>query len=138
MKKIEKYGVFEAVLNCEDVTDLIAGEAVFKRGTAEKRVRLFKNHSGEYMVRFMPQMEGIWSYQIMIGTEERSGKFECTAARGENHGVVHAEGDHFQYQENFRRKLLIHWQNHLLIKYACVSFQNQCLIITMNQIVIHF
>lgn len=99
MKKIEKYGVFEAVLNCEDVTDLIAGEAVFKRGTAEKRVRLFKNHSGEYMVRFMPQMEGIWSYQIMIGTEERSGKFECTAARGENHGVVHAEGDHFQYQD---------------------------------------
>ena len=35
----------------------------------------------------------------MIGTEERSGKFECTAARGENHGVVHAEGDHFQYQD---------------------------------------
>ena len=41
----------------------------------------------------------IWSYQIMIGTEERSGKFECTAARGENYGVVHAEGDHFQYQD---------------------------------------
>lgn len=50
MRKSEFYeedrenGVFEAVLNCEDVTGLIAGEAVFKRGRAEKWVRLFKKH----------------------------------------------------------------------------------------------
>lgn len=99
MRKVEKYGIFEAAFNETGAKAAVTGEALFTHGETEKKVSAFKNKEGEYIVRFMPQEEGIWSYQITIGEKREEGEFECTANLGSSHGLVQPEGCHFRYED---------------------------------------
>lgn len=102
MKQIEKYNVFEIAVNTREVSGLVEGCAAFTNGKTEKKVPAFKNGTGKYIVRFMPQEEGVWDYQISLGAEEVQGQFECVENTGNNHGIVLADGFHFHYSDGSR------------------------------------
>lgn len=99
MKKIEKYNMFEMTVSTTEVSGLVEPCAVFTNGKTKKSVPAFKNGTGKYTVRFMPQEEGVWEYQISLGGEDVRGEFECTGNTGNNHGMVAAQGFHFCYAD---------------------------------------
>lgn len=99
MKKVEKYDVFEISVDNIKPSGLVEDGAVFKNGEDRKHVPAFKNGIGKYTVRFMPDNEGIWDYQISLGNKEIHGEFECIGNTGNNHGKVVTRGFHFQYAD---------------------------------------
>ena len=102
MKTVEKYGMFEMAVNAGENAGIVSGNAVFQSGSMVKEVPAFLNRAGEYIVRFMPEKEGVWNYRIMIGSTENAGEFLCTSNTGNNHGPVHTAGYHFCYADQTR------------------------------------
>ncbi len=82
--------------------------ATFSLGNRNLNVEGFYEDNGVYKVRFMPDAEGDWSFQVSSPThalDGQSGRFTCVAAAPDVHGPVqvqhgfyfwHADGKPFQ------------------------------------------
>lgn len=116
IKNIEKWKIFEEKFNIQtkgnpfsDVTI----EAIFTNGQQEIRTKGFYNGNGEYIIRFMPLVEGKWDYRTISSIEEldkKTGSFICIKASSNNHGRVLLKKDvvkfptkedifHFSYED---------------------------------------
>jgi hypothetical protein len=78
-------------------------QAEFRYQHRAVKVDGFYDGGGVYRVRFMPDTVGEWTYTTSSNAREldgQSGKFECTAAAGPNHGPVRvARTTHFAYED---------------------------------------
>lgn len=80
----------------EAVIDL---NAVFTNGGESKTVKGFYAGNGTYVVRFLPEKTGIYTWKVS-GCIEASGEEECVkSADDKAHGVVRAVGTHFEYED---------------------------------------
>ncbi len=106
IKNVEKWGVFELVYKGElEVNPFTEAEvcAEFKIGGRKVSVNGFYNGNGEYKIRFMPDVEGTWSYSVSTnahGFDGECGEFLCTAPSEGNHGPVRViDRYHFAYED---------------------------------------
>lgn len=66
-------------------------------GDRELNVTGFYAGEGVYKVRFLPDVPGLWQYEV-FGCVEKEGSVEVEPAKGA-HGLVRAEEEHFVYQD---------------------------------------
>ncbi len=103
-KQVERWGVFELRLQGSqegnpflDVS--LTGE--FRMGHRIVSVNGFYDGNGEYVLRFMPDEEGVWRYLTKsnrVGLDNLSGQFTCVAPSASNHGPVRVRNTyHFAY-----------------------------------------
>ena len=74
-------------------------EAEFTCGVNVQKVKGFYAGDGMYKVRFLPRECGTYRWKIR-GAVNGQGSEECI--KGEGHGMVQAEGCHFQYEDGTR------------------------------------
>lgn len=93
-EKVEKWGMFEARFNGpkrgNPFVD-VAFAASFTRGNRTVPITGFYDGDGEYVVRFMPDTEGEWTFRTtsnLKALEAKTGSFECIAPSQGNHGPV--------------------------------------------------
>jgi len=103
---VEKWGVFEAAFNGPSGGNPyidVSLDAVFTHKSREVRVPGFYDGDGVYRLRFMPDVEGEWSFQTRSQTAELNGKtgaFVATAPSAGNHGPVRVRNKfHFAYAD---------------------------------------
>lgn len=75
-------------------------EAVFTNGDRQISVKGFYAGNNTYKVRICPDREGQWQYEIK-GLISQKGSFLCEPAE-KAHGLVHAQGTHFVYEDGSR------------------------------------
>ncbi|WP_097037810.1 DUF5060 domain-containing protein [Lactiplantibacillus plantarum] len=77
--------------------------AVFRHGGFSIKVRGFYDGYGQYKVRYMPEMLGVWTVRTRSNVkdlDQQTAEFECTPATEDNHGPVRVEGKtHFAYAD---------------------------------------
>lgn len=103
---VEKWGLFEASFtgpsNGNPYLD-VAFDAIFTHKSREVRVPGFYDGNGEYRIRFMPDMEGEWSFKTRSKTDElneKTGSLIATPATGNNRGPVRVRNKfHFAYAD---------------------------------------
>lgn len=103
---VEKWGLFEASFtgpsNGNPYLD-VAFDAIFTHKSREVRVPGFYDGNGEYRIRFMPDVEGEWSFKTRSKTaelNEKTGSLIATPATGNNRGPVHVRNKfHFAYAD---------------------------------------
>jgi len=91
---VEKWKIFELALNGPKIgnpfTDVEFG-ANFIQADKVVSIAGFYDGEGKYIVRFMPQSEGKWTYVTKSNVKElngKKGKFICTPSLPANHGLV--------------------------------------------------
>ncbi len=102
----ERWGVFEIALagpsGGNPYVDVHLA-AAFTQGAVTKSVTGFYDGVGTYRIRFMPHLEGSWSFSTSSndpGMHGRTGSFTCTAASAGNRGPVRLRDQfHFQYED---------------------------------------
>jgi hypothetical protein len=105
-QSVEQWGLFELTLHgpasgnpFQDVT--LAAAFTHEHRTVE--VKGFYDGDGIYRVRFMPDMQGEWTWTTVSSAKELSGhtaRFDCTAPSSTNHGpVTTAHRFHFVYAD---------------------------------------
>ena len=129
MKQIEKYNIFEKSIcglkpTNSDVKVDFTG--TFSKGNRKIKVKGFYNGDNEYLVRFMPDEEGIWHYELNLNISDEIneiGNFECIRETGNNHGQVIVNGMNFMYADGSKYIPIgttmyawIHQPNHLIQK----------------------
>lgn len=103
---VERWGIFELTLRGPaagnpflDVT--LAAEFSYKHRVVHADG--FYDGDGEYRVRFMPDVEGTWSYRTLStapALDGRMGTFTCVAPTAGNHGPVGVRNAcHFAYAD---------------------------------------
>ncbi|MEI7027069.1 DUF5605 domain-containing protein [Paenibacillus sp. y28] len=103
---VERWGLFELLLTgpsegnpYQDVTLT----AQFRHQQRVIRVDGFYDGNGTYKIRFMPDTEGRWTFEVSSSTPELQGavgEFECTPAMAGNHGPVRVHDElHFTYED---------------------------------------
>ncbi len=104
--EIEKWDFYEVSLDGPtDGNPFVDIElsAVFKNGDKTYEPNGFYDGNGIYKIRFMPDIEGIWTYRTKSNSDVLNGKegrFECTAASTDNHGPVRVKNQyHFAYED---------------------------------------
>lgn len=104
-KQVEKWGIFEVRVpgKMEDnpFTDYYI-HAVFTGPKETKMVNGFYDGNGEYVVRFMPDAEGNYSFEVSgnFANQTYAGEFEVTKPMGNNHGYVQVSDTyHFRYAD---------------------------------------
>jgi len=102
MKKIEKYHLFEVLITDVCNAEIVEYCAVFEKDGIKKEVPAYKRARDEYIVRFMPEDTGKWTYHIHLSGQSADGEFECVENTGNNHGPVLADGYHFRYADGSR------------------------------------
>lgn len=87
---VERWGIFEASVPLpEGDVEGAPVVGVFRQADAEVRVAGFDAGDGRAVVRFMPDAEGEWSYELLLAdTEPVRGRFACVAPGAGNHGAV--------------------------------------------------
>ncbi|WHA43357.1 DUF5060 domain-containing protein [Agrobacterium larrymoorei] len=103
---VEKWGLFEASFtgpsNGNPYLD-VAFDAIFTHKSREVRVPGFYDGNGEYRIRFMPDVEGEWSFKTRSKTDElneKTGSLIVTPATGNNRGPVRVRNKfHFAYAD---------------------------------------
>lgn len=75
-----------------------APEAVLQCGACVHRVRGFVDGAGQYRVRFLPEVPGIWQYRVGQPLLAE-GAVEVLPARPGHHGKVRTEDCHFVHQD---------------------------------------
>lgn len=105
-KAIEKYRIFEICLKGPDTGNSFCDvclDGVFENGNATKIVHGFYNGNGEYVIRFMPEYEGLWNYKTESNIKELDeiyGSFMCIKPSADNHGPVRVSNKyHFSYAD---------------------------------------
>jgi hypothetical protein len=103
---VEKWETFEVSLQGPDQGNPfidVSVSATFARKHRRITVEGFYDGGGTYRVRFMPDVEGKWTYVTASNHPEldaRSGEFECIAPSASNHGPVRVVGRyHFAYAD---------------------------------------
>ena len=104
MKTVERWGVFEwRGMGRSDGNPFTDHDirGVFHTPCGDVTVDGFYDGDGEYAVRFMPETEGEYRYEIAGGFsgETFAGSFACTPASPDNHGPVRVRGMHFEYAD---------------------------------------
>ena len=104
MQQVEKWGVFEIALNGRSDGNPFTDYSItgtFTNGADNVTVSGFYDGDGVYKVRFMPQKEGSYHYQISGSFGDGAdGEFTVTAPKAGNHGMVHvANKFHFAYAD---------------------------------------
>ncbi|WDQ97943.1 DUF5060 domain-containing protein [Devosia sp. J2-20] len=106
---IAKWDFFDLVLEGPSAGNPyldVSLEAVFSQGTRSVRVPGFYDGDGRYIVRFMPDAEGEWSYKTKSATaalDGKSGSVTAIAAAKDVHGpVVVKDQFHFAYADGTR------------------------------------
>ncbi|MEH7098174.1 DUF5060 domain-containing protein, partial [Neobacillus vireti] len=108
MRQIEKYNIFErSIKGPEPSTTKVKVDftGTFIKEDKEVNIKGFYNGNGEYLVRFMPDEEGIWHYELSLKASEEireSGDFECIRETANNHGPVMVNGMNFHYADTTR------------------------------------
>lgn len=93
--EVPQWGIFEIKLNAKTVSNPftdVSLSAVFKHNSHFIKQEGFYNGNGEFLIRFMPDSLGEWSYFTKSNIEslnEKTGKFECIPAQKEVHGPVY-------------------------------------------------
>ena len=103
---VEKWGVYELSLPGPTAGDPFIGiqfSAVFKNGGQTFEPEGFYDGEGIFKIRFMPNAEGIWTYQTKSNRDalnNKEGQFTCTAPSSDNHGPVRVKNQyHFAYED---------------------------------------
>ncbi len=103
---VEKWGLFEV-----ELTGPMEGNpfidvqlsAEFKNGDTTIKAPGFYDGDGTYKIRFMPSVEGEWSYASKSDSpalDGQTGSFTCTAPAEGNHGPVRVRNQHhFGYED---------------------------------------
>ncbi|HHV10884.1 MAG TPA: DUF4038 domain-containing protein [Clostridiales bacterium] len=102
MDKIRLYEVFEKGFTDLKSMEPVKFEATFTNGTDKYTVNLFADGANRYLVRFLPQKTGQWDYSIDLDGNVVKGSFLCEGRDSNNHGLVKAIGDRFQYEDGTR------------------------------------
>lgn len=106
--KVERWGLFEARMSGKTAGNPFADYTITASFIGEsevKQVEGFYDGNGEYVVRFMPDYEGKYTFEISgsFSDEVFIGEFIATAASGNNHGYVRvADSYHFKYADDTR------------------------------------
>jgi len=93
-KQVEKWGVFEIVLNGTEEGNPymdIDLEAIFQSADVKVKVPGFYDGKGIYRIRFSPDITGRWSYETISNSEllnNKKGSFTCIEPGPENHGPL--------------------------------------------------
>lgn len=77
---VEKWGVFEASFAGPSTGNPfldVAFDAIFKHKSREVRVPGFYDGDGTYRLRFMPDIEGEWTFTTRSATKELNGHKGC-------------------------------------------------------------
>ncbi|WJH33834.1 DUF5605 domain-containing protein [Paenibacillus sp. CC-CFT747] len=103
--RVERWGLFEWNLEGTE-SDNPSGEvrvrAEFRKGSRYFETEGFDDGKGCYVIRFMPDEEGVWSVRTVSGQASfhgLAGEFRCLPASDGNHGPVRAAGLHFTYAD---------------------------------------
>lgn len=103
---VEKWGVFEASFQGPSDGNPyldVAFDAIFTYKSREVRVPGFYDGKGVYRVRFMPDIEGEWSFRTSSKTgalDGKTGALVATAPSPGNHGPVRVRNKfHFAYAD---------------------------------------
>ena len=107
MKSIERYAVFELELagtpeECQDADITACFHNDDQAKTDRITMKGFYAGNGKAIIRFMPELEGVWNYTATWGEMSVKGSFRCIANQGQNHGPVKADGMHFRYADGTR------------------------------------
>ena len=102
--EIEQYGVFEAELQGRtDGNPFVEYEVkgIFTNGEESWTVSGFYDGNGRYVVRFMPEETGEYSYRIFGSCSEKElrGSFTAAPAKEGNHGMMKAVGEQLFYAD---------------------------------------
>ncbi|MGG4035991.1 DUF5060 domain-containing protein [Paenibacillus cisolokensis] len=108
-REVERWGVFELALSgpaggnpFEDVTIT----AKFRHGTRQYEAEGFYDGGGRYIVRFMPDAEGVWTYTTSSNCREIDrivGEFRCLPPSAGNRGPVRVHDEtQFRYADGSR------------------------------------
>ncbi len=105
-ENVEQWGLFEAEFNGPGTGNPFTEvELSAEFQCTDKRVTVpgFYDGDGLYKVRFMPDVQGEWTFSTKSNTAElnaRSGTLKCTAPAAGNHGPVHVRNTfHFAYAD---------------------------------------
>jgi hypothetical protein len=105
-KKIEKWDYYELSLPGPSAGNPFVGvefSAVFKNGDRTYEPEGFYDGNGIFKIRFVPDVEGTWTYRTKSNYDTlngKSGQFECTAPAPGNHGPVRVRNQyHFGYED---------------------------------------
>jgi len=103
---VEKYKIFEAAF--EGPSDGnpfkdVKIRATFRHKKEIKQVSGFYDGNGKFKIRFLPDLEGHWTFAVKSNNGDidgQKGAFECTAPTGKNHGIVRvANTYHFKFDD---------------------------------------
>ncbi len=104
--QIEKWDVFELALRGQETENPfldVTLEADFSQGDRKVHVGGFYDGGGVYKLRFMPALEGEWTYVTSSNLPELDGvrgSLLCTPAKAGNHGPVRVANQfHFAYAD---------------------------------------
>ncbi len=98
MEQVEKWGVFEIVVNGRSDGNPFLDHAITGTFVGERervKVNGFYDDESVYRVRFMPSHAGRYTYTVSGGAMNApvTGEFEAVAPTGNNHGPVRVAGD---------------------------------------------
>ena len=97
---MRQYETFELVFQGEALNDNRAGAAVeaeFACGENRKTVKGFYDGDGNYVVRFLPEVSGLYRWKVS-GAVTAEGEALCEPAK-EQHGIVKAVATHFEFED---------------------------------------
>jgi hypothetical protein len=104
--RVEKWGIYEISLPGPKTGNPFVGielRAAFINGDRRIEPEGFYDGNGLYKIRFMPDREGLWTYETKSNREElagKTGRFLCVAPLPENHGPVRIRRQyHFAYED---------------------------------------
>lgn len=104
--KVQKWEIFEFALQGPSEGNPYVGTTFSARFTNGDHVldqEGFYDGNGTYLVRFMPDKEGAWTYVTSSNKSQLNGKkgaFECIKAAPTNHGPVRVSDKfHFKYED---------------------------------------
>ncbi|MBP8604581.1 MAG: DUF5605 domain-containing protein [Phycisphaerae bacterium] len=105
-ENVERWGVYELSLSGPAAGNPFIGiqfTAVFKHGDQVFEPEGFYDGNGVFKIRFMPNSEGLWTYQTKSNCDALNGKtgqFTCIAPSADNHGPVRVRNQyHFAYED---------------------------------------
>ncbi|WP_180902718.1 DUF5060 domain-containing protein [Martelella soudanensis] len=103
---VEKWSVFETSFEGPSSGNPfvdVSFDAIFVHKSREVRVPGFYDGDGIYRVRFMPDVEGVWSFRTRsqaAALDGQAGSFNVSAASDGNHGPVRVRNRfHFGYED---------------------------------------
>lgn len=102
MEKIELYSVFKIPIGNIITDELVIECAIFTKNGKNINISAFNYKKNEYMVYFMPNQLGNWTYKISYKNIELSGEFECIKTNNIFHGPVVTIGEGFSYTDGTR------------------------------------